>query len=215
MMLAAKLPHTPKDMKSSLRDSNNYRGISLFNAICKVYDHAIIFLCYNKFITSDMQFGFKANHSTIICSLVFHELINHYLKNDNNIYSCLLDTNKAFYKIHYDKLFRIFLNKKVPFCIIRLLLDSYIKQQARILWNNYNARYFNVCNGVKQGGVLSPILFNLYIDGLLIRLQKSGVGCHMNNIYMGALSYADDITISCPSLYGLNIMLDICNNFAH
>ena len=46
-------------------------------------------------------------------------------------------------------------------------------------------------NGVKQGGVLSPILFNLYIDRLLIRLQKSGVGCHMNNIYMGELSYAD------------------------
>ena len=52
--------------------------ISLFNAICKVYDHAIIFLCYNKFITSDMQFGFKANHSTVMCSLVFHEIINHY-----------------------------------------------------------------------------------------------------------------------------------------
>ena len=68
------------DMKTSLRDSNNYRGISLFNAICKVYDHAIIFLCYNKFITSDMQFGFKANHSTIMCSLVLHEIINHYLK---------------------------------------------------------------------------------------------------------------------------------------
>ena len=32
------------DMESSLRDSNNYRGISLFNAICKVYDHAIIFI---------------------------------------------------------------------------------------------------------------------------------------------------------------------------
>ena len=73
-----------------------------------------------------------------------------------------------------------------------------------VLWNNCNSRYFNVGNGVKQGGVLSPILFNLYIDRLLIRLQKSGVGCHMNNIYMGALSYADDITISCPSLYGLS-----------
>ena len=70
----------PKDMKSSLRYSNNYRSISLFNAICKVYDHAIIFLCYNKFITSDMQFGFKANHSTVMCSLVFHEIINHYFK---------------------------------------------------------------------------------------------------------------------------------------
>ena len=50
------------------------------------------------------------------------------------------------------------------------------------------------------------IVYN--IDGLLIRLQKSGVGCHMNNIYMGALSYADDITISCLSFYDeLNDMI--------
>ena len=70
------------------------------------------------------------------------------------------------------------------------------RQQARVLWNNCNSRYFNVDNGVKQGGVLSPLLVNLYIDGLLIRLQKSGVGCHMNNIYMGALSYADDYFMS-------------------
>ena len=104
----------------------------------------------------------------------------------SNVYSCLLDASKAFDKVHYGKLFRILLDKKVPFCIIRLLLDSYIRQQARVLWNNCNSRYFNVGDGVKQGGVLSPILFNLYIDRLLIRLQKSGVGCHMNNIYMGA-----------------------------
>ena len=51
----------------------------------------------------------------------------------------------------HGKLFRILLDKKVPFCIIRLLLDSYIRQQARVLWNNCNSRYFNVGNGVKQG----------------------------------------------------------------
>ena len=118
------------------------------------------------------------------------------------VHSCLLDASKAFDKVNYGKLL---LDRKVPFCIIRLLIDSYIRHQARVLWNTCNSRYFNVDNGGKQGGVLSPILFNLYSDRLVIRFNKSGVGCHINYIYMGALSYADDITISCPSLYGLNI----------
>ena len=82
---------------------------------------------------SNMQFGFKANHSTVMCGLVFHERMNFYFKNGSNVYSCLLDASKAFAKVHYGKLFRILLDKKVPFCIIRLLLDSYIRQQARVL----------------------------------------------------------------------------------
>ena len=53
-LLLSSIISIPKDMKSSLRDSNNYRGISLFNAICKVYDYAIIVLCNNKFIIYDM-----------------------------------------------------------------------------------------------------------------------------------------------------------------
>ena len=51
----------------------------------------------------------------------------------------------------------------------------------------------------KQGGVISPILFNLYIDRLLLCLQRAGLGCHIRNTYMGALSYADDITLISPS----------------
>ena len=51
------------------------------------------------------------------------------------------------------------------------------------------------------------------MDRLLLYLQRSSLGCHINNTYMGALSYADDITLISPSLYGLNRMLDICNKF--
>ena len=50
--------------------------------------------------------------------------------------------------------------------------------------------------------VFSPIFF------------KSGIGCQINNTYIVGVAYGDDIAISCPSLYGLNIRLDICNNFA-
>ena len=111
-------------------------------------------------------------------------------------------------------MFNILLDKNVPYCIIRLLLDAYERQEARVMWKTCNSEYFKLQNGVKQGGVISPTLFNLYIDRLLLKLKKSGIGCNMNGVYMGALSYADDITITSPSLQGLNIMLGICDDFA-
>ena len=55
-------------------------------------------------------------------------------------------------------------------------------------------------------------MFNLYLDNLLISLKQSVLSCYINGTYMGALGYADDITLACPSLYGLNSLLDIlCN----
>ena len=71
-------------------------------------------------------------------------------------------------------------------------------------------------NGVIQGGVLSAILLTIYTDKLLVKLKRSGLDCRMENSYVGALSYVDDITLLCPSIIGLNKMLDIilCNSFA-
>ena len=72
-LLVSSIISIPKDIQSSLSDSNNYRGISLYNAICKVYDIAIICLCYEQFVTSDMQFGFKSN--TVVMYIVVHEMV--------------------------------------------------------------------------------------------------------------------------------------------
>ena len=83
------------------------------------------------------------------------------------------------------------------YTIIRLLLDSYLRQLTCVAWGLFKSRYFSLSNGVKQGGVLSPILFTLYIDKLLIRLKHAHIGCHMNNIFTGALSYADDNNNNC------------------
>ena len=56
-------------------------------------------------------------------------------------------------------------------------------------------------------------LINLYIDPLLVQLGNYGYGYHIAGVYAGALSYADDITLLCPSVWGLNEMLTICNKY--
>ena len=72
-----------KDIHSSLSSCDNYRGISLFNGICKLFDYVIMHTYY--LYTSDMQFGFKPQYSTTICSLVYAEIINHYMSNNSNV----------------------------------------------------------------------------------------------------------------------------------
>ena len=92
-----------------------------------------------------------------------------------------------------------------------MLLDCYIRQESRASWSSYYTDYFTMSNRVKQGAVLSAILFTLYLDKLIIRLKNSNIGCSINSCYTGALSYADDITLSCSSIRGLNRMLEIYN----
>ena len=61
---------------------------------------------------------------------------------------------------------------------------------------------------------MSPSLFCVYLDTLLARLRESGVGCHLGGSYCGAFGYADHVTLLSPSRQGLQIMLNICEEFS-
>ena len=87
----------------------------------------------------------------------------------SNVYSCFIDASKAFDRVHYGKLFDLLLARKTPAIVLRYLLDSYSRQYAYVKWNNELSCPIPIMNGVKQGGVLSPILFCIYMDELLRR----------------------------------------------
>ena len=123
-----------------------------------------------------------------MCSLLYHKVdrkvINHYMCNGSNVYRCLLDSSKVFDRVHFGTMFSILLNKNVSYCIIRLLMAGYVRQEARVIWNScHSTYYFRLKNGVNQEVVLSPTLFTMYIDRLLVTLKNAGLGCHINGTF--------------------------------
>ena len=106
------------------------------------------------------------------------------------------------------------ITRNLPAFIIRVLINFYICNFVRISWCGMMSNYFCAINGVKQGGVLSPVLFCLYIDELLLRLTRASIGCHIGNFYVGTLAYADDVVLIAPTASAMRKMLAICDSFA-
>ena len=82
------------------------------------------------------------------------------------------------------------------------------------MWEGCFSEEFLANNGVRQGGVLSPVLFTLYIDVLLNRLVNSGLGCYVAHEYFGALCSADELALLALNFACLKSMIRICESFA-
>ena len=80
-------------------------------------------------------------------------------------------------------------------------------------WDNSFSEWFSVIAGVRQGGILSPDFYCLYVEDLIHILKAKNVGCHILSVFLAALIYADDMAILAPSVKGLCILLDACNEF--
>ena len=116
--------------------------------------------------------------------------------------------------MNFDELFRKLKARKFPSVFLRLIIFIYLNQSCFIRWNSVESDSFSVKNGVRQGAILSPSLFCVYLDTLLSCLRDAGVGCHVGGSFLGAVGYADDVTLLSPTRQGLQAMLKICEDFS-
>jgi hypothetical protein len=204
----------PKDKRGDMSDSSNYRGIALSSIICKIIDLIILSRYNDLLMSSELQFGFKPKRSSGMCTMLLKEVESYYTSHASSVYFTFLDANKAFGRVNYTKLFTSLFDRQLPPTLIRFLLHMYTGHKTRVSWNKVYSDLFAISNGVRQGGILSPILFCVYINDLLVRLQKSNKGCFVGSMFVGVLAYADDIVILAPTPSSMRSLLKICDSFA-
>ena len=195
--------------------SDNYRPISLAPTLSKGLEWCILLQFPQYFATSGQQFGFRAKMSTTLCTETVKNVIAHYMHEGSSVFAYFLDASRAFDLVNHEILFNRLLERDLPVHLARFLLSWYKDQRMSVRWMNSFSGSFPVSNGVRQGGVLSTILFTIHIDGLLNDLRILGVGCFCDSHFSGAFCYADDVVLLAPTPAALRMMLRCCEEFAN
>ena len=203
-----------KDPKSSVTDINNYRPIAITSVASKIFEKLMLSRLQEYLHTSDNQFSFKAKLASDMCIFTLKNIIEYYVTSSSPVYVCYLDASKAFDRVNYWLLFKKLVKRNVPTIFIRFLMSWYCSQEFVVRWGQTFSSPFSATNGVRQGGILSPLLFNVYLDDLSLVLKSTNVGCFLNGVSFNHLLYADDMTLIAPSIHSLQILLDHCDSFA-
>ena len=203
-----------KDRRGDITNIDNYRPLAITCVASKIFEIVILNRYQDILQSGDSQFGFKKKHATDMCVFSLQQIMDYYTSLGSPVYICYLDASKAFDKINHWNLFLKLLDKKLPHIIVRFLVAWYTTQTFIVQWGNTISCTFEVSNGVRQGGILSPFLFNVYVEELANMLKKSSVGCNINNVWVNHLFYADDAVILAPSPCALQKLIDICVDFA-
>ena len=202
-----------KDKAGKINSKDNYRPIALASILSKIFEMVILDRISIYLLTNDNQFGFKKKLGTDSCIYVMKQIIDQYNSLNGSVFMCFLDASKAFDRVNHNALFSKLQKRGVPLFIIRILSYWYSNQTMCVRWSNKTSSSFTVSNGVRQGSILSPYLFNIYMDDLSDDLNSTPIGCYIGKSLFNHLMYADDLVLMCPSATGLRLLLKVCHRF--
>ena len=193
---------------------DSYRAIAGASQLLKLFEYVVLIVWGDQLDTDSLQFGFKAGVSTTQCTWLVNEVTTYFMRRGTAVNACLLDCSKAFDKCRFDKLFSKLIKKGLPLIVVRVLVFIYEEQTGWVKLAGSRSQIFKLTNGTRQGSVISPVLFSVYLDDLLKELRKLQLGCHIGGYWLGGCGYADDLILLAPSRDVLQRMIQVCEVYA-
>ena len=196
--------------KSTLpsNDYNNFRPITLSTVHAKLVE--LIILPMVNLDIGGNQYGYQTGKGTEFCCALLNDSVTYFNEGGSAVYMCTLDAVKCFDNIWHEGLFYKLMSRMCPI-YWRLLYKS---MRATIRLNNEYSQFLSITKGTRQGRVLSPHLFNVFIDDLMRDLQGCPYGLRIGSLQINTAGYADDVTLIASTQLDLQKLVDICYRYS-
>ncbi|MCU7800906.1 MAG: reverse transcriptase family protein [gamma proteobacterium symbiont of Lucinoma myriamae] len=198
----------------SRADPSNYRGIAINSTLGKVFSIVLknrleVFVKDNNLI-DDTQIGFKKDCRTVDHMFILRALLDKYIKKlKSPLYVCFVDFKKAYDSVWRQALMYKLLKQNIGGMFFTVLRSMYVNNDMCIKINNsQRSSFFSSNVGVRQGDVISPILFNLYVSDLQKFLGTDNDTPVLETTSVNCLMYADDLVLISRSEVGLQRLVD-------
>ena len=154
-------------------------------------------------IIAEEQAGFRAGRS------IFRILFEKYLQHQQNLYHIFIEFKKAFDRVWHEALWATIRKYKINTSIIRVIENLYDKAQSAVLFNGSTGEWFRTTVGVRQGCLLSPTLFNIFLE----RIMCEALDDHEGSVSIGGrlitnFRFADDIVVNAEKEEEVGVLID-------
>ena len=202
-------------------DPGNYRGICVSSCLgklfCSILNARLLNFCQENNILHPSQIGFQPGFRTSDHIFSLKTIIDDQIGNKKNgkLFTCFVDFKKAFDSVWHSGLLYRLLQYNVGGKFYDLIKNLYSKTKCAIKQSSCRTDYFNYNRGVRQGCILSPLLFNLYINELAIEFENISSDAIIlpNDLKLNCLFYADDLIILSKTEQGLQERINCLSKF--
>jgi hypothetical protein len=194
------------------RVPDNYRGITLLSVVGKIYTSAlnkrVTDWCERNGVLSEEQAAFRAGRSPVDHLFTVSELIRARRKQRKQTFCAFLDIKKAYDSLDRSTIWKRLIEVGLRGKMWRVLRNLYDVVESSVLVGHRRTEWFPVEGGVRQGCILSPILFALFIDGLVGAVKRVRVASTLEGSKLNILLFADDVALLANSRSDLQKLLD-------